>query len=42
MVDEISGTGKTTLGGLTTVEMTDKLIRETGVYLIVINLGTEQ
>jgi fructose-bisphosphate aldolase class II len=41
-VDEISVTGKTTLGGLTTVEMADKFIRETGAYLIVPNLGTEQ
>jgi len=41
-VDEISVTGKTKLSELTSVEMADKFVRETGAYLIVPNLGTEQ
>jgi len=40
--EEISVTGKTKLGEYTTVEMADKFVRETGVYLVVPNLGTEQ
>ena len=41
-VDEIAVTGKTVLDELTTVEMAERFIKETGVYLIVPNLGTEQ
>jgi fructose/tagatose bisphosphate aldolase len=41
-VDEVSVTGKTALPSLTTVEMAERFVRETGVYLIVPNLGTEQ
>ena len=41
-VDEVSVTGKTALNTLTTVAMAERFMRETGVYLIVPNLGTEQ
>ena len=41
-VDEVSVTGTTTLTDLTTVEMAERFVRETGAYLIVPNLGTEQ
>jgi fructose-bisphosphate aldolase class II len=41
-VDEVSVTGTTQLTDLTTVEMADRFVRETGAYLIVPNLGTEQ
>jgi fructose/tagatose bisphosphate aldolase len=41
-VDEISVTGKTEMPALTTVETAERFVRDTGVYLIVPNLGTEQ
>jgi fructose-bisphosphate aldolase class II len=41
-VDEVSVNGTTRLTDLTTVEMADRFVRETGAYLIVPNLGTEQ
>jgi fructose-bisphosphate aldolase class II len=41
-VDEVSVNGTTTLTDLTTVEMAERFVRETGAYLIVPNLGTEQ
>jgi len=42
-VDEISVTGKTKLKGhITSVEMAERFVKETGAYLIVPNLGTEQ
>ncbi len=41
-VDEVSVTGATDLTTLTTVEMADRFVKETGAYLIVPNLGTEQ
>ena len=41
-VDEISVKGKNKLSELTTVEMAERFVRETGAYLIVPNLGTEQ
>jgi fructose/tagatose bisphosphate aldolase len=41
-VEEISVTGKAEYNNLTTVEMAERFVRETGVYLIVPNLGTEQ
>ena len=41
-VEEISVRGKTEVNPLTTVEMAERFVRETGVYLIVPNLGTEQ
>jgi fructose-bisphosphate aldolase class II len=41
-VEEISVTGKTSRSELTTVEMAERFLRETGVFLIVPNLGTEQ
>jgi fructose-bisphosphate aldolase, class II len=41
-VDEVSVTGATTLTDLTSVEMADRFVRQTGAYLIVPNLGTEQ
>jgi len=41
-VDEISVKGKSKLSELTPVAMAEKFVRETGAYLIVPNLGTEQ
>jgi fructose-bisphosphate aldolase class II len=41
-VDEVSVTGRTGMNALTTVAMAERFVRETGVYLIVPNLGTEQ
>jgi len=41
-VDEISVKGKGKLNELTPVATAEKFVRETGVYLIVPNLGTEQ
>lgn len=41
-VEEIPVTEKTELGELTSVETADRFVRETGAYLIVPNLGTEQ
>jgi fructose-bisphosphate aldolase class II len=41
-VDEISVKGKNRLSELTPVAMAERFLRETGAYLIVPNLGTEQ
>jgi len=41
-VDEISVKGKSKLSELTPVAMAERFLRETGAYLIVPNLGTEQ
>lgn len=41
-VEELSVTGKTACSKLTTVEMAERFLRDTGVFLIVPNLGTEQ